>query len=793
MIYNGKRIDFPTVNKISFFKLFETLEKMVSDSDKGFAEYARKLLKDLEPYQVLRDGFEDRSLLKKHKKVIDRLLRFVMPDALTTNEIKAITSPFGFTPFRFSERFEKLIKGAGPNFNFDVKDIDKDLLYIIGCSIILGSYYKWPVDIKRPFFFEIPDKKNKIIRHFRMAFNADLTEMIPTSKAPKITKEDYYQLINDFDNIALWKEKFPPNSYIMRGIGIMNLMDVSMDRSAASITSALLNKSKNSLEMVEQNTRQLLNIPDLKMNFLAFENNTFFKAKNDGYSSFLLGGDDTIHCEECFCQDSYRQLLKHRKPLAISDVEHFNSRSDSIMSKNLAKSPMKSYLLYPIIYNDHFLGMVEMGSPRKYDLTSVTIHKLEDVIPIIAIAANRFMEEKKLRLEAIIQEEYTAIHPSVKWRFEEEAYKHLMLTENEEVHHFKDLVFKEVYPFFGQLDIKGSSTKRNEAIQSDLMAQMKDVLKVLQAIHKKNPMPIYEEFMYQVRNYIRDIKKELSAGSEHNLMKFLQSDIYPIFEHIKATNKRLAKTIDKFKATLDPDLNTLYKERKKFDESVQEINQVLANYLDQKQEEAQKMFPHYFERYKTDGVEFNIYLGQSLVKDETFNSIYLNNLRLWQLITMCEMENRFHQIRKTLKTPLEIASLILVYSTPISIHFRLDEKQFDVEGAYNARYEIIKKRVDKAYIKGTKERLTKPGKIVVIYTAQEDADEYKRYISFLKSKGLLTSAPVENVKLENLPGVSGLKALRATINYTKSLSKEGITTEELIRVIEENAEASKLN
>jgi len=424
MIYNGKRIDFPTVNRISFFKLFETLEKLSNDPDKALAVYARSLLKDLESYPVLRDGFEDKSLLKKHKTLIDRLLRFVMPDALTTNEIKAITSPFGFTPFRFSERFDKLIKGAGPNFNFDVKDIDKDLLYIIGCSIILGSYYKWPVDIKRPFYFEIPDKKNKISRHFRLAFNADLTEMIPTSKAPKITKEDYHQLINDFDNIALWKEKFPPNSYIMRGIGIMNLMDVSMDKSAASITSELLNKSKNSLEMVEQNTRQLLNIPDLKVNFLAFENNTFFKAKNDGYSSFLLGDDDILNCEECFCPDSFNQLLKDHKPLAISDVEHFNSLSNSIISNNLLASRMKSYLLYPVVYNNNLLGMIEMGSPRKYDLTSATVHKLEDVIPIIAMAANRFREEKKLRLEAIIQTEYTAIHPSVKWRFEEEAHKH---------------------------------------------------------------------------------------------------------------------------------------------------------------------------------------------------------------------------------------------------------------------------------------------------------------------------------------------------------------------------------
>ena len=33
------------------------------------------------------------------------------------------------------------------------------------------------------------------------------------------------------------------------------------------------------------------------------------------------------------------------------------------------------------------------------------------------------------------------------------------------------------------------------------------------------------------------------------------------------------------------------------------------------------------------------------------------------------------------------------------------EKRFDVDGAYNIRYEIIKKRIDKAHIKNTQENM----------------------------------------------------------------------------------------
>jgi len=83
---------------------------------------------------------------------------------------------------------------------------------------------------------------------------------------------------------------------------------------------------------------------------------------------------------------------------------------------------------------------------------------------------------------------------------------------------------------------------------------------------------------------------------------------------------------------------------------------------------------------------------------------------------------------------LRVASLILVHSNPLSIKFRMDEKQFDVDGAYNIRYEIIKKRIDKAHIKGTSKRLTTPGKIAIVYSQNKDALEYIKYIHFWQSK-----------------------------------------------------------
>ena len=129
---------------------------------------------------------------------------------------------------------------------------------------------------------------------------------------------------------------------------------------------------------------------------------------------------------------------------------------------------------------------------------------------------------------------------------------------------------------------------------------------------------------------------------------------------------------------------------------------------------------------------------------------------------MAELARLTHQLLPNLKVPLETTQLILIHNQPISISFRKDERRFDVLGSY-IRYEVMKKRIDKAVIKDTGERLTQPGKISMVYSNQKEMQEYEEYIQFLQSVDLL-AGNLENLELEELQGVRGLRALRVGIN-----------------------------
>src|SRR5262249_34228793 len=157
----------------------------------------------------------------------------------------------------------------------------------------------------------------------------------------------------------------------------------------------------------------------------------------------------------------------------------------------------------------------------------------------------------------------------------------------------------------------------------------------------------------------------------------------------------------------------------------------ISSYLDAEEELAQSMFPHYFERQRTDGVDHTIYVGGSLVEGGRFDDLYLRNLRLWQLMVTCGIARRTEAAMPRLGVPPPTPHPLLAHHTPLSSRFRCDERRFDVDGAYNVRYEVIKKRIDKAVVRATQERITQPRQLAIVYSHASEAAEYRGYLEYL--------------------------------------------------------------
>lgn len=785
-------ITSPFLLKISFSKWLEHYNEQTTSRDNALRVRAKHVLKVADELPILTDGFTDFSKLDLYKTQISDVLADAFSSVLSENEIRAAAIPFHNIVFNTSKRFKTIIENAGDDFKLKLDNLTEKEKYIVACAIILNNCYQYNLNFKRPFIYEIPDK-NGITHYYKVLYNADFVEIKPNEKAPKITDADIAELLDNYDNYDLWCEKFPPQSYDFKGFVISNLFDVTDDHAISNLKSILLSKSNTynlwDINAVEEAFKSLLNVVDVKVGFLIYNKltNTFNQIYGEQYQSYLLNGNSDRPCEEVLCDKSFDMLFKQKLFYSISDVELFNrlSKGTTPQYRNLKEQGFKSAILAPIANDQELFGILELVSKQHGALNSLNINKLNEVMPYILTVVERSLREEENLIEAVIQKECTAIHTSVKWKFAESARQFIKeKSESSELPTFNKIVFNDVYPLYGQIDVKGSSNARIIATQKDLKVQLKSALNVIIKAIKIKHLPVYEQINFQIKQFIIEIEENFKADSEYLISEFLKIDVNPLMRLIKQNKPMLKAEVDAYFKQLDPKIEVVYHYRWNYDETIRLINKNMSALLDEKQIKAQEMYPHFFERFKTDGVEHNMYIGESITREDNFSMIYLYNLRLWQLQVMCEMENFYYQNQKNYPMSLDVSSMVLVFSQPLSIRFRMDEKRFDVDGTYNARYEVVKKRIDKAFIKGTQDRITEKGKLTIVFSKKEDQVEYLGYIHFLQNKQLLDT-DVEILELEDLQGVTGLKALRVSILYHLENDKKFYTYNDLIATIQD--------
>ena len=783
--------DFPFKIKVGFKKLINKYEKLVDSDNETVAQKAKQILVLAKKDKRIISGYDSLEELVESKDLINEITGDLFTSVLEDNEIKIATLPFHEVVLKSTQRYKKIIEAAGADYIPTIQNFNEDQYYIMGCSIILNIYYGKNLDFKRPFYYEIPSEKG-LIKTYRIIYNGDFIEIEKTNKALEITDEDVADLLDNFTNIAIWKEKFPPESWIFRGFVIANMIDVTADASISRFKTILLKQDSSQPTLtrdLEKIFREIFALPEMKVGFADFneEDETLERLLYKDIKSYVLDGEKSQICSDALCDTSYRMLFKNNEYYCISDTKRYHELYPSnVLYKKLLDQGVRSAILVSVVQDGNVIGLLELVSVYPGNLNSINANKLKDVMPFLEDAVIRAKQAKENELELIIQEECTSIHSSVHWKFRKEAKRYLVAMAQNDPVYFREAVFEDVYPLYGQMDIKGSSVARNSATILDLRHQLEGIQTIMKRISMVEKLPIYDQISFRIKTYLEDMLEELQVDSERQVLNFVHSEIVPLFVHLGKKNNELKALIDEYYKEVDNNTGLIYKHRKDYDDTVMMINKRMAAILDKKQVAAQKMYPHYYERYKTDGVEHNLYIGESITKKNSFHNVYLYNLRLWQLQAMCEMENQYYKLKEHMAVELDVASMILVFNGSLSLRFRMDEKRFDVDGTYNARYEVVKKRVDKANIKGTDERATQAGKITIIFSQKEDEIEYRRYIGFLQTMKQLDT-DLELLELEDLQGVTGLRALRVSLLYSKGkeTAKEYYTYKDLVDSINE--------
>ncbi len=768
--------EFPFKQTFSLVPLIIYWKKKTKSKNTVEASIAQQLLKNLKNSFDIFDNISNQSVIDENSSLVETMLTALISPYQMEHDMFGISMPYSSEFFYTTPEVDAVFGKRGSSFLEDFFRSNKAEINYFGPTLhaygrILKEFYGADTQFTIPIMkINKFDDELKIVRSYENFVDHGFVNIEPRKKLKKLSEKQIIDLSNNFYNLDLWFKTLPPENFEMRGFAINYMAEVTQRQSISSLKDNLLDKdaiiSQSLFAKLERRMRSLLELPELRLGIAIFTlEGTKFLDYLRTWQSIMPKPE--LMCD-CFPESAYEQAIKYERPYVISDLENYPNPTKIELS--LIEAGYKSLIIAPLHFEDKLVGVLELASKNKNDLNPLSNIKIFETLPLFANAANRVTLDMDNQIKVKIQEEFTAIHPIVEWRFIEEASGLLRKERGDEDFEKDPIIFNNVYPLFGAADIRSSSHERNKAILIDLSEQLHNADNVLKYIYELKKLPVLNQIRHEISLQLKTLKKGLTTGDEMRIIDFVKREVEPVFTHLKETDPGLKKIITDYEKKNDPEQGILYKRRNDFETSLEMINDSITEIIDDQESSAQKMFPHYFEKYRTDGIEYNIYVGQSLLENEKFDPIYLKNLRLWQLIVTCQIGRKIAELKNTLPIPLEITQLILVHSNSLSIKFREDEKKFDVEGGYNIRYEITKKRIDKALIKGTNERITKPGSIAIIYSQHEELLEYQKYLDYLRSINYLTNK-FESFELEDMQGVYGLKALRVEINLKRTKVK----------------------
>jgi hypothetical protein len=722
----------------------------------------------------LRGTIDDLSILEKHHDILMPLMSVVFPAASWGDEVSGALTAFTSVPVYVSPEFNRLMVGEDGSFKGRLKEdqgASEESRLLRAYFLILKKIYGIHQGIETPIIRIVQDPDTQLDRYYRISPDFRFVEVRAIGEPITLSDEDRKTIIDNIADPEVLARFIPSHKFEFRGFGVIRAVDVTESEVISALEKDLIDQesifSIDGLRRVQERLQVLFGSPDLKVDMGALLGDQVLVI-NDGCqtdANCIFKNSQHIPLDEI--QESvWLRAANQGSILRIKDLAVEPNLSS--MEQHLVSQGVRSMIIAPLHYQGDVIGTLDIISPHPSDLGPVDVMLARQIAPLFSVALKRGLDEMNNEVQSIIKEKCTAVHPSVEWRFQKAAISHMDRLRMGQSSEMEPIIFKSVVPLFAQSDIRGSSEARNRSIQADLKEQLDLARGVMKRAEEARTWPFLGELKYRIDKRIEDVKIGLASGDEASVTEFLGREVEPTFEELMGFGPGVMHAIEKYHQAIDPQMGVVYRKRKEFEESVSALNETLSSHLDKEQADAQSVFPHYFEKHQTDGIDYIIYVGASMTEADKLNPFYLKNLALWQLVVACGMAWNTERIKPELKVPLDTCHLILVNHTPLSIRFRYDEKRFDVDGAYDVRHEIIKSRIDKAVVKGTRDRLTQPGRIAIVYSQAEEGLDTQRHIEYLQANGSLLD-DLEFLDIEDLPGVRGLKALRVGVNVEEGV------------------------
>jgi hypothetical protein len=634
-------------------------------------------------------------------------------------------------------------------------------------NLVLERFYNFNFTVGDYTVRSILDTETKLLKYYRLHVDSRFLDIKYNGELPELQLRSIKEQIwNEGNSLQILQVLLPLENFSIQGISIVNMIDVTGEYALEAVKNVIIRHNKCQPgahnQAIALALKTLVGCEEVEFGLLPYLqlNDKLVLNNQTGFESIVTKITRRDAGNEEIYENLVNEYLQNPRRLIFPEISE-HEQHDLPLVNLLSRQGVTSYALFPLYYNGKIVGALEVYTRDAELFKNYTLSKLETAFPLLSQLLQNLITDFNNEITAVITDKFTALQPAVQWRFLEAAYHYIFTGAREKNLPIETIFFRDVQPLYGAIDIKDSSILRNKALRNDLNENfllLQDLL-----LHIKH---------FCSHKLEQEISDKLNVGDERGLDSLSDREIFKMEDYlVRQLPEELmtfAQTVPEIQGLINDYLATtqdrskLYKHSLRYEESMQQINQLVTMHLEDFNAAVQAIFPCYFEKFRTDGVEYDLYMGQSIAPTRHMPKDLLYTLRFKQLEVMAVIARATATILTDLPISLTTTQLVFVYEKLIDISFRVDEQRFDVEGSYNIRYQMVKKRIDKAHRKGTQERLTQPGKITIIYFNSWEAEEYMGYIKKLQEQQLLHD-DVEYIDIEELQGVEGLKALRVRV------------------------------
>ena len=590
--------------------------------------------------------------------------------------------------------------------------------------------------------------------HGQLTVDTDLSRPCPldTLKLNAITSERQRALANDPRWLKRLSRQVEAADYVTGGSIVLQGIDITTRERIRRIIELLNNRDsiRNSATF-EQLNGQMCQL------FRA-ENTIIAGIEGDTVRIFRGSISKEVDAIESSLAELKGQpivtAIETDQVVAVPDITQL---PPTLGSRQMIAMGTRSALLMPLIADvtvagqrvRNPIGTVVVLSNESHHFDGVDCHYAEQLLPTFTLALTHAMRQ-------VQQRQFTSnIHAAVEWRFAQEAERRSWGLPPQSI------MFADVYPLYGVSDIRGSSHERNCAIQADLLAQFKLAIAIVDAAYDASGHALCHQMQLDLQEKMGELRQGVTVDMEVTAVQYLQDVVEANFNYFVQCSDKTREAVATYQAACSEELGTIHDARDRYDALLHQFNTQLRQVWDNWQIHMQAIIPHYCDVEITDGIDHMIYAGASI--NAKFSPFHLKSLRYEQLRGICQCARRAYQIQSEFDTALEMTHLVLVQDLTVDIfHDERTDRPFEVRGTRDTRYEIVKKRIDKAVDYETRDRITQPGELTIVYSTGNERQQYEEYLRYLKREGWVNDA-TESGTVEPLQGVTGLKYMRVPI------------------------------